>query len=126
MLLAEAVASLARSYLEQQGRMELLEQKHTTMAEYLRPFIQRTNERLTALEIRLSSGTTISEDQAAELAQHVKNVAARLRDRVSSHYPFEPSGYPYPPLSPGAGVRNNEHAGENAPPRVTARAGDRP
>ena len=78
LLLAEAVASLARSHLEQQGRMDVLEQRHATMADYLRPFISRTNERLAALEMRLSSGATISEDQAAEVALAVKNVAALL------------------------------------------------
>jgi hypothetical protein len=81
LLLAEAVASLARSHLEQTGRIEALEQKQQTMAEYLRPFVQRTNERLTALELRLSSGATISEDQAAEIALAVKNVAMLLVQR---------------------------------------------
>ena len=78
LLLAEAVASLARSHLEQTGRIDVLEQRQQTMADYLRPFVQRTNERLTALELRLSSGATISEDQAAEIALAVKNVAMLL------------------------------------------------
>jgi hypothetical protein len=81
LMLAEAVASLARSHMEQAGRIEALEQKHQTMADYLRPFIQHTNERLTALELRLSSGATISEDQAAEIALAVKNVAMLLTQR---------------------------------------------
>lgn len=81
LMLAEAVASLARSHLEQTERMEALEQRQTTMADYLRPFVQRTNERLTALELRLSSGATISEDQAAEIALAVKNVAMLLTQR---------------------------------------------
>lgn len=78
LMIAEAVASLARSHLEQTGRIDVLEQRQTTMADYLRPFVQRTNERLTALELRLSSGATISEDQAAEIALAVKNVAMLL------------------------------------------------
>src|SRR5690242_7796724 len=81
LMLAEAVASLARSHMEQTGRIEALEQKQQTMADYLRPFVQRTNERLTALELRLSSGATISEDQAAEIALVVKNVAMLLVQR---------------------------------------------
>jgi hypothetical protein len=78
LLLAEAVASLARQHLD-------LEQRHTTMADYLRPFVQETRhrlaaheERIGALEVRLSSGATISEDQAAEIALAVKNVAMVL------------------------------------------------
>jgi hypothetical protein len=78
LLLAEAVASLARQHLD-------LEQRHTTMAEYLRPFVQQTRhalaaheERIGALELRLSSGATISEAQAAEIAGAVKAVAMRL------------------------------------------------
>ncbi len=78
LLLAEAVASLARQHLD-------LEQRHLTMADYLRPFVQQTRsqlaaheERIGALELRLSSGATISEDQAAEIAGAVKNVAMLL------------------------------------------------
>lgn len=78
LLLAEAVASLARQHLD-------LEQRHITMADYLRPFVQQTRqqltaheERLTALELRLSSGATISEAQAAEIAGAVKAVAMLL------------------------------------------------
>jgi P22_AR N-terminal domain len=81
LMLAEAVASLARSHLEQTGRIEALEHKQQTMADYLRPFVQRTNERLTALELRLSSGATISEDQATEIGLAVKNVAMLLVQR---------------------------------------------
>lgn len=78
LMLAEAVASLARSHLEQTGRMDALEAWQTTMADYLRPFVQRTNERLTALELRRSTGATIRKDQAAEIAPAVKNVAMLL------------------------------------------------
>ncbi len=78
LLLAEAVASLARQHLD-------LEQRHTTMADYLRPFVQQTRqqiaaheERIGALELRLASGATISEAQAAEIAGAVKAVAMLL------------------------------------------------
>jgi hypothetical protein len=82
LLLAEAVASLARQHLD-------LEQRHTTMADYLRPFVAQTRgqlaaheERIGALELRLSSGATISEDQAAELQQNVKQVAMVLHQHT--------------------------------------------
>ncbi len=78
LLLAEAVASMAREHLA-------LDQRVTTIADYTRGFIQqtrthqaRTDERLTALELRLSSGATISEAQAAEIAGAVKAVAMLL------------------------------------------------
>jgi hypothetical protein len=88
LLLAEAVASLARQHLE-------LEQKHTAIADYLRPFVQQTRQelaqhgarldqqadRLTALELQLSGGTTISEAQATEIQLAVKNVAMLLTQR---------------------------------------------
>jgi hypothetical protein len=82
LLLAEAVASLARQHLD-------LEQRQTTMADYLRPFVAQTRgqlaaheERIGALELRLSSGATISEDQAAELQQNVKQVAMALHQHT--------------------------------------------
>ncbi len=78
LILAEAVASLARQHLD-------LEQRHTTMADYTRGFIQqtrahqaRTDQRITALELHISGGATISEDQAAEIAGAVKNIAHLL------------------------------------------------
>ena len=46
LLLAEAVASLARQHLD-------LEQRHLTMADYLRPFVAQTRSQLTAHEERL-------------------------------------------------------------------------
>ncbi len=53
------------------------------MADYRRPFVQRTNERLNALELRLRSGATIRADQAAEIALAVKNVALLLTGRAT-------------------------------------------
>ena len=88
LILAEAVASLARQHLE-------LEQKQSAMADYLRPFVQQTRheliqqrarldqhaERLSALELHLSGGATISEAQASEIQLAVKNVAMLLTGR---------------------------------------------
>ncbi len=81
LLLAEAVASMAREHLA-------LDQRVTTIAEYTRSFIQqtwahqaRTDDRLSALELHLGSGATISEPQAAEIAAAVKAVAQALEGR---------------------------------------------
>jgi hypothetical protein len=88
LLLAEAVASMAREHLA-------LEQRVTTIADYTRGFIQQTRahqaqtdhrlgaaeDRLTTLELHLSAGATISEAQAAEIALAVKNVAHNLEER---------------------------------------------
>ncbi len=78
LLLAEAVASMAREHLA-------LEQRVTTIAEYTRGYIQQSRrqiadheDRLTALELHLSSGATLSEAQAAEIQIAVKNVAMLL------------------------------------------------
>ncbi len=88
LVLAEALASLARSQLEQEQRLGVVEDRQHTMADYLRGFIQETRqghkyltERVVALELRLSGGAVISEDQAAELALHVKTVAAALEQQ---------------------------------------------
>jgi hypothetical protein len=78
LLLAEAVASMAREHLA-------LEQRVTTIAEYTRGYIQQSRrqltdheDRLTALEVHLASGATISESQAAEIQIAVKNIAMLL------------------------------------------------
>src|SRR5262249_21732181 len=66
--LAEGVARLARQHLD-------LEQRHISMADYLRPFVQQTRQQLSqheqqlgahetrieALELRLGTSATISE-----------------------------------------------------------------
>ncbi len=58
----------------------------------MRGHVRQTNaalrdhsERLTALEIQLSAGATISETQAAELARAVKNVAPLLEQRGTAN-----------------------------------------
>jgi hypothetical protein len=85
LLLAEAVASLARQHLA-------LEERYTTMADFTRGFIQQARgrladheDRLTALELHISGGATISEDQAAEIAGAVKNVAHLLGQQGSAN-----------------------------------------
>jgi hypothetical protein len=86
--IAEAIAGLARQQLD-------LEQRYTTMADYMRGHVRQTNaqlrehagqladhnERLEVLELHLSAAATISEAQAAELALVVKTVAAALEAR---------------------------------------------
>ena len=76
--IAEAVAALARQQLE-------MEQRYTTMADYMRGFVQQVkstlghhDQRLASLELRLSPKSAITEEQAAELALAVKNVGQRL------------------------------------------------
>lgn len=95
LILAEAVASLAREHLALEQRHQTLADQHTVMADYLRGYLQQTTrtlvdhgDRLTALELRLSSGATISEDQAAEIALAVKNVAKLLEKRGIAN-PFQ-------------------------------------
>jgi hypothetical protein len=78
LILAEAVANLARQQLDMEGR-------YSTMADYMRGHVRQTNTRLAdhdtrlaALELRLDPGNPITEEQAAELALAVKNVGQRL------------------------------------------------
>lgn len=76
--IATAVQHLARQQLDIETRLSEVAGRHEVVAEYLRGFIKKTDQRLTALELQLSSGATISEAQAAELALAVKNVGQRL------------------------------------------------
>ena len=64
---------------------EVVAARQDMIADYLRGFIQESrqrwqqqDERLTALEVQLSSGATISETQAAEIALAVKNIGQAL------------------------------------------------
>jgi hypothetical protein len=75
---AEAITALARQQLAIEGRLAGVEGRVDTMADYLRGYIVRAEQRVDALELRLSEGATISEAEAAELALHVKTVAAAL------------------------------------------------
>jgi hypothetical protein len=74
----QALARHEQALAEQGGALTRLSDKQEAMAGYLRPFVQDTRQRLTALELQLSAGATISEAQAAELALAVKNVGQRL------------------------------------------------
>jgi hypothetical protein len=83
--LAEAVAALARSHLE-------LDQRQTTMADFMRPFVQQTRqqlraheERIGALELSLPRPGTISEAQAAELHQVVKRAGMLLTAKTGAN-----------------------------------------
>ena len=83
--IATAVQHLARQQLDIEQRLGDLAGRHEALTGYLRPFVEQThralaehNNRLTALELQLSAGATVSEDQAAEIALAVKNVGQRL------------------------------------------------
>ena len=76
--IGEAITNLARQQLELEARV-------TTIADYTRGFIKETrthlahtDERLSALELRLDPTAIITDEQAAELALAVKNVGQRL------------------------------------------------
>ena len=78
--IAEAVTALARQQLD-------MEQRYTTMADYMRGFVKQVkttlsshDERLASLELRLDPQTTLTEDQAAEVALAVKNVGQKLSE----------------------------------------------
>jgi P22_AR N-terminal domain/ORF6C domain len=72
---AEAVAGIARQQVE-------LERRQNDMANFMRPYVQKTSrqladheQRLVSLELRLDPEANITDEQAAELALAVKNVA---------------------------------------------------
>ncbi len=54
------------------------------MADYMRNFIQQTNTRLTSLELRLDPAASVSDEQAAEIALAVKNVAHAMDEQGQS------------------------------------------
>ena len=90
--LAEAVANLARQQLGYEGRLDQIgaqlgtvADRQQVMADYLRGYIQQNEQRVTALELHLSAGAVISEAQAAELALHVKTVAAALEQQGATN-----------------------------------------
>jgi hypothetical protein len=76
--IATAVQHMAQQQLDMEGRLGQVAGRQEVMAEYMRGFIQKTEGRLTHLELQLSGGSTISEAQAAEIALAVKNVGQRL------------------------------------------------
>lgn len=107
LLQAEALANLARQQLAYEGRLEGVEQKQTVMADYLRPFVQRTGERLTALEIQLGTARLVSKGQAAEIAKAVRAVAGRLGGQAG--------GNPYQQVHTALYDRFNIFGYENLP-----------
>jgi hypothetical protein len=83
--IAEAITALARQQLALEGRLEGVESRVGTMADYLRGYIVRSEQRFDALELRLSEGATISEAEAAEVALNVKAVAHVLEERGAAN-----------------------------------------
>ena len=79
--IAGAVYALAQQQLEIETRLGEVAGRQEVMADYLRGFIQRTEGRLTSLELQLNAGATISEVQAGEIALAVKNVGQALAAR---------------------------------------------
>lgn len=76
--IATAVQHLAQQQLEMETHLSQVAGRQEVMAEYLRGFIQRTDQRLHNLELHLNTGAIVSETQAAEIALAVKNVGQRL------------------------------------------------
>ncbi len=76
--IATAVQHMAQQQLDMEGRLGQVAGRQEVMADYMRGFIQKTEGRLSHLELQLSGGSTISEAQAAEIALAVKHVGQRL------------------------------------------------
>ncbi|HKP53101.1 MAG TPA: phage antirepressor N-terminal domain-containing protein [Chloroflexia bacterium] len=76
--IATAVQHLAQQQLEMETQLSQVAGRQEVMAEYLRGFIHRTDQRLHNLEVHLSAGATISEAQSSEIALAVKSVGQQL------------------------------------------------
>jgi hypothetical protein len=76
--IATAMQHLARQQLDMESRLGDVAGRQEVMAQYLKGFIQRTEGRLQNLELHLSTGATVSEAQATEIALAVKNIGQRL------------------------------------------------
>ncbi len=79
--IATAVQHLARQQVEMEARLGQVAGRQTVMADYMRGFVTDTRHRLTALEVHLGTGPTISEAQAAEIMLAVKAVGGQLDSR---------------------------------------------
>jgi hypothetical protein len=79
--IATAIQHLARQQLEIERSLDGMHGRMDGMARFLRDFADSTDRRLSALEIQLSPQSTISEEQAAELALAVKAVGHALAER---------------------------------------------
>ena len=76
--IATAIQHLAQQQLEIERSLEGMHDRMDGMARFLRDFAQSTDTRLAALELQLDPQSTISEEQAAELALAVKAVGQAL------------------------------------------------
>ena len=83
--IAEAITALARQQLALEGRLEGVEGRVGTMADYLRGYIVRSEQRFDALELSMSGGAVLTEAEAAELALHVKTVAHALEQKGTAN-----------------------------------------
>lgn len=85
--LAEQQLAFERELQEHNQAILQLADRQSTMANYMRGFIENTRERLTSLELQLSAGATITPAQAAEVQLAVKNVGSKLaaKDGVSGY-----------------------------------------
>ena len=79
--IAGAVYALAQQQLDLETRLGQVAGRQEVMADFLRGFIQRTEGRLTTLELQGSGGAPITEAQAADIAIAVKNVGQVLAGR---------------------------------------------
>ena len=86
--IATAIQHLAQQQLEIERSLDGMNGRMDGMARFLRDFAHSTDTRLSALELRLDPETTISEEQAAELALAVKAAGQALtgKDRKQNGY----------------------------------------
>lgn len=75
--LAEQQVEMERTIYDVAGRQQ-------AMADYMRGFIQKTNSRLSVIELRLDPASSITDEQAAEIALAVKNVAHAMEGQGTS------------------------------------------
>ena len=73
-----AMQHLAQQQVDLEARQTATDARVEAIATYLRPFVQDTRQRLTALELRLDPKNVLTEDQAAEIALAVKHVGQHL------------------------------------------------
>jgi hypothetical protein len=83
--LAQQQLALERALAAEAAARADLATRHQVMADYLREYILQNEQRVGALELRLSEGATIAEAEAAELALHVKTVAHALEQQGASN-----------------------------------------
>ncbi len=86
---AQAIAALAQQQVDFERGLAEAQQRHQTMADYMRGFVKDTKQglrdheqRISALELQVRSEPaaepTVSEAQAAEIAMAVRNVGSLL------------------------------------------------